>query len=97
MYLIFLSNIIIHAFIFTGYALIIGSKHYKTFDGRFFEFEGTCQYLLASDFDDGNFTVVADYDRQGDVSQKSIIVTDGHDNVALKPDHSVKFRIFFFQ
>ncbi|CAL8089591.1 unnamed protein product [Orchesella dallaii] len=74
---------------FKGYGLLIGSKHYKTFDGRFFDFEGDCQYLLASDFGDGNFSVVVDYDRQGDVSQKSIIVTDGNDNVALKPDHSV--------
>ncbi|ODN00146.1 Apolipophorin, partial [Orchesella cincta] len=74
---------------FKGYGLLIGSKHYKTFDGRFFDFEGDCQYLLAADFDDGNFSAVVDYDRQGDVSQKSIIVTDGQDTVALKPDHSV--------
>lgn len=74
---------------FEGYGLLIGSQYYKTFDGKFFRFEGNCQYLLASDFDDGNFSVVVDYENKGHPVQKSIIVTDSKDTVAIKPDNTV--------
>lgn len=74
---------------FEGYGLLIGSQYYKTFDGQFFRFEGNCQYLLASDFDNGNFSVVVDYENRGRPVQKSIIVTDSTDTFAIKPDNTV--------
>ncbi|CAG7683370.1 unnamed protein product, partial [Allacma fusca] len=37
--------------------IIIGGKFYRTFDGKFHRFEGSCQYLLAADFLTDNITV----------------------------------------
>ena len=42
-------------------AMIAGSKHYMTFDRKFFEFQGSCSYLLAQDFVDKNFSLVITY------------------------------------
>jgi hypothetical protein len=69
----------------------VGSQHYKTFDGKFFKFDGSCQYLLASDFEDGNFTVVVDFDRKGSNVEKSVIIKDSQDTIAIKKD-SVRKR-----
>lgn len=74
---------------FSGSALLVGSQYYKTWDGKFFRFDGNCQYLLASDMADGNFSIVVDYDKQGQAVQKSIIVTGSEHTVAIKPDSSV--------
>jgi hypothetical protein len=75
--------------------LLIGSQYYRTFDGKFYHFEGKCQYLLASDFVDKNFTVVVDYDAQSQASvQKSLIVTDQKDTISLQPDHTVSLKVY---
>lgn len=42
-------------------AMIAGSQHYMTFDRKFFEFQGSCSYLLAQDFVDKNFSLVITY------------------------------------
>merc|ERR1712015_169147 len=46
---------------FKAHGLIAGNQHFKTFDGKFFEFSGECSYVLARDFADGKFTVVVNY------------------------------------
>ncbi|PSN49824.1 hypothetical protein C0J52_08839 [Blattella germanica] len=42
-------------------AMIAGTQHIMTFDRGFYEFEGSCSYLLARDFVDQNFTLVITY------------------------------------
>ncbi|KAL3290379.1 hypothetical protein HHI36_023721 [Cryptolaemus montrouzieri] len=46
---------------FKAQALIIGNKHYVTFDRRFYEFKGDCSYLLSADMKDHNFTLIVSY------------------------------------
>jgi hypothetical protein len=46
---------------FTATGIVAGNQHYFTFDGSFFEFAGGCSYVLARDFTDGKFTVIANY------------------------------------
>lgn len=47
---------------FNTKSMIIGNKNFITFDRKHFEFQGTCSYLLAHDFIDNNFTIIASYD-----------------------------------
>ncbi|XP_069692884.1 uncharacterized protein Apoltp isoform X2 [Periplaneta americana] len=47
---------------FRAQAMIAGSQHFMTFDRKFFEFQGSCTYLLAHDFVDSNFSLVIMYD-----------------------------------
>jgi len=48
---------------FTATGMIAGNQHFFTFDGSFFEFAGDCSYVLARDFADNKFTVIANYRR----------------------------------
>jgi len=48
---------------FTATGIVAGNQHFFTFDGSFFEFAGDCSYVLARDFTDGKFTVIANYRR----------------------------------
>jgi hypothetical protein len=41
--------------------MIAGTQHFMTFDRTFFEFQGSCSYLLAQDFVDRNFSLVINY------------------------------------
>ena len=42
-------------------ALLVQGKHVFTFDGKHLTFPGKCDYLLARDASDGNFTLVGTY------------------------------------
>merc|ERR1719334_213776 len=44
---------------FTATGVFAGNQHFFTFDGSFIEFAGDCSYVLARDFDNGEFTVMA--------------------------------------
>ncbi|XP_018566495.1 uncharacterized protein LOC108907336 [Anoplophora glabripennis] len=67
---------------FKGQAMVVGTKYYVTFDRRYYEFQGRCTYLLATDFVDHNFTLLVDYDDVGNTNKlilllnKSIIHID---------------------
>ncbi|XP_029010472.1 LOW QUALITY PROTEIN: von Willebrand factor [Betta splendens] len=41
-----------------GECLVVGQSHFKTFDHKFFTLAGRCQYLLARDCTEGEFSVV---------------------------------------
>ena len=63
---------------FSATALIAGNSHLITFDGKFYDLSArSCSYLLLSDFTDGKFSAVANYDSE--MRRSSLdLVTDGH-------------------
>ncbi|KAK2725008.1 uncharacterized protein LOC136033229 isoform X1 [Artemia franciscana] len=65
---------------FGSHAMIAGNQHYMTFDRKYFEFAGECSYLLVSDFADGNFSVVVNYEgSSGKFTKKSLsVISNGH-------------------
>jgi len=67
-------------------AMIAGSQHYMTFDRKFFEFQGSCSYLLAHDFVDKNFSLVITY------SSKDKLNT--HELALIVGKHVVRVNVF---
>ncbi|KAJ8955430.1 hypothetical protein NQ318_003528, partial [Aromia moschata] len=59
---------------FRGHAMLVGSKYYVTFDKRYYDFRGSCTYLLATDFLDRNFTLLVSYDDVGDTSELILLL-----------------------
>ncbi|KAJ8978166.1 hypothetical protein NQ317_004215 [Molorchus minor] len=59
---------------FQGHAMLVGSKYYVTFDKRYYDFRGSCTYLLATDFSDRNFTLLVSYDDKGDTNQLILLL-----------------------
>ncbi|XP_024879673.1 uncharacterized protein LOC112459670 [Temnothorax curvispinosus] len=68
---------------FKAQAMIIGSQHYITFDGRYFDFAGNCTYLLAKDFVRDTFAVLVKYDQQAEEITHKIIVLIGSNAIEL--------------
>ncbi|XP_025989321.2 uncharacterized protein LOC105195312 [Solenopsis invicta] len=68
---------------FKAQAMIIGSQHYITFDGHYFDFAGTCTYLLAKDFVHDTFAVLVKYDQQAEEVTHKIIVLIGNNAIEL--------------
>ncbi|XP_058128999.1 apolipophorins [Anopheles ziemanni] len=63
--------------------------HFFTFDDKHFTFPGSCSYLLASDFVDGNFSIVADMDKG---RLKSVTLVDKDSTVELTSKAVVKYN-----
>lgn len=53
--------------------MLMGGKHYVTFDKRYYDFRGSCTYLLATDFINRNFTLLVSYDENG-VSNRLVLL-----------------------
>ncbi|XP_076760898.1 apolipoprotein lipid transfer particle [Xylocopa sonorina] len=51
---------------FKAQAMIVGSQHFVTFDGRHVNFAGPCTYLLARDFVRDSFTILLRYQLRAD-------------------------------
>jgi hypothetical protein len=61
-----------------------------TFDKKFYEFAGECSYLLARDFIDGSFSVIANYERtEGRPAKKSITVMSNEKTIVISPNGRV--------
>ncbi|KAM6960602.1 von Willebrand factor [Aplochiton taeniatus] len=62
-----------------GECLVMGQSHFKTFDNKFFTFRGQCQYLLARDCSDGQFSVIIETvqcaDEQDAVCTRSVTLS----------------------
>lgn len=41
-----------------GECLVVGQSHFKSFDNKFFTFAGHCQYLLAKDCSQNEFSII---------------------------------------
>ncbi|XP_068168133.1 von Willebrand factor [Antennarius striatus] len=52
-----------------GECLVVGQSHFKTFDNKFFTFTGRCQYLLARDCTDSEFSVIIENVQCADVQE----------------------------
>ncbi len=73
-----------------AHAGLLGNQHYMTFDHRFYEFAGDCNYVMARDFIDGSFAAVVNYERvNGRVTKKSITVQSGEHKVEIFSDGRV--------
>ncbi|XP_017477402.1 PREDICTED: BMP-binding endothelial regulator protein [Rhagoletis zephyria] len=48
-----------------GTCTVFGDPHFKTFDGKFFSFQGSCKYLLAADCRDHSFSIRLTNDGRG--------------------------------
>ncbi|XP_076620317.1 apolipoprotein lipid transfer particle [Colletes latitarsis] len=68
---------------FKAQAMIVGSQHFTTFDGRHLNFVGPCTYLLAHDFVRNTFTMLIKYDVQSDRVTHKIIILIGKDAIEL--------------
>ena len=72
---------------FVGHATIAGHQQFLTFDRKFYEYAGSCSYVLAQDTINNLFKVIVNYDRSR--GEKSITVeVDGH-NVKVSPEFKV--------
>ncbi|XP_048465720.1 uncharacterized protein LOC109936714 [Rhincodon typus] len=72
---------------FEHQALLIGSKHYVTFDGKIYDFASQCSFLLAKDFQRNTFTMLLNHESDG---KKSIRVEMNHTVIDIYPGIKVE-------
>ncbi|CAE1274677.1 unnamed protein product [Acanthosepion pharaonis] len=79
---------------FKAEATLFAGQHITTFDGRHLNYKATCSYLLARDFVDGNFSVVANFDADRRAKTlKSLSLTTAHnEQVEIFPNNKVFYN-----
>lgn len=77
---------------FSKSGVVTHGGHFFTFDGRHLSLPGTCTYVLAQDMQDGNFSVIANFNEGNLVS---ITVTELKESITLKSNGNVSEKIFF--
>lgn len=72
---------------FTAHAILVDGEHFVTWDRKHFTFKGSCQYVLARDELDGNFTVSVTLENG---KFKSVKVTDPKSSIEMANDETLK-------
>lgn len=84
---LFLESVLKNGIDVSVFGLIVQGQHIFTFDGKQLTFPGKCNYLLARDALNGNFTLAGSYK---DGLLASITLADKHDSVTLLAGGKVK-------
>ncbi|XP_011144506.2 apolipophorins [Harpegnathos saltator] len=66
---------------FSKIGFVVDGGHFFTFDGKSFSMPGDCSYILAQDMLDGNFSVVANFNKGNLIS---VTVTEPKESITLK-------------
>lgn len=72
---------------FSKSGVVTDGGHFFTFDGRHLTMPGTCTYILAQDMQDGNFSVVANYNNGNLIS---VTITEPKESITLKNNGNVR-------
>nr|XP_034187967.1 apolipophorins [Osmia lignaria] len=71
---------------FSKSGVVTDGGHFFTFDGRHLTMPGTCTYILAQDMQDGNFSVVANYNNGNLIS---VTITEPKESITLKNNGNI--------
>ena len=71
---------------FSKHGIVVDGGHIFTFDGNHFGILGDCTYVLAQDIEDGNFSVVANFNKGNLIS---VTVTEPKESITLKNNGNV--------
>lgn len=71
-------------------AILFGGRYYVTFDRIAYSLQGSCSYLLCSDFLDHNFTLAVSYDSKLKKIREFIVLLN---NTVMKIDLLDKVRM----
>ncbi|XP_032678528.1 apolipophorins [Odontomachus brunneus] len=71
---------------FKKFGFVIEGGHFITFDGKSFSMPGDCSYILAQDMLDGNFSVVANFNKG---SLISVTLTEPKESITLKHNREI--------
>ncbi|KAL0104310.1 hypothetical protein PUN28_017203 [Cardiocondyla obscurior] len=71
---------------FSKFGIVVDGGHIFTFDGNHLSMPGDCTYVLAQDTQDGNFSVVANFNKGHLVS---VTVTEPKESITLKNNGNI--------
>lgn len=71
---------------FSKFGAVVDGGHIFTFDGNHLSMPGDCTYILAQDMQDGNFSIVANFNKGNLVS---VTVTEPKESITLKNNDNV--------